>query len=96
MYIDSGADVTLIPRQVGEALGLSFSKDKVRNIRGIGKGAIPVIISTVEVMIGTRTMRTRIAWSMVEDVPLILGRLDIFDAFKVTFNQKNSIVTFTS
>ncbi len=96
MYVDSGADITLIPRQVGEALGLSFSKEKVRNVRGIGKGAISVIISNVEVMIGNRTLRTRIAWSITEDVPLILGRLDIFDAFTVTFNQRNGIITFTS
>ncbi len=96
MYIDSGADISLIPRQLGESLGLSFSKDQVRDIRGLGRGTIPVIISNVETMIGTRTLKARIAWALTEDVPLILGRLDVFDAFKVTFDQKNSIVTLAS
>ena len=96
MYIDSGADISLIPRQLGDVLGLSFSKGQVSSIRGIGKGTISVIISNVDAIIGTRTLKTRIAWALTEDVPLILGRLDIFDAFKVTFDQKNSIVTLTS
>lgn len=96
MYIDSGADISLIPRQLGEALGLSFSKDQVRDIRGVGRGSIPVIISNVETMIGRRRLKARIAWALTEDVPLILGRLDVFDAFKVTFDQKNSIMTLTS
>ncbi len=96
MYIDSGADMSLVPRQFGEALGLLLSREEIREIRGIGGRGIRVIIATVKMRIGRRVLNTRIAWSLTEDVPLILGRMDVFDAFKVIFDQPRRKVEFQS
>ncbi len=95
MYIDSGADMSLVPLQFGRALGLVLSKD-TREIRGIGGRAIPVIMSRVKMRIGRKVLNARIAWSLTEDVPLILGRMDVFDVFKVTFDQAKRMVRFHS
>jgi len=95
MYIDSGADISVIPRQVGEALELNFSRDRVRNIRGIGKGTIPVIMADLEIKVGEKVLKSQVAWASNEDIPLILGRRDVFDAFKISFDQRQRTVTFT-
>ena len=96
MYIDSGADISLFPRQFGEALGLVFPREEIREIRGIGGSGIPVIISTIKMRVGRKTINARIACGLTEDVPLILGRMDVFDAFKVTFDQAKRVVRFQS
>ena len=36
----------------------------------------------------------KIAWALVEDVPPLLGRTDVFDKFEVKFRQKEKITEF--
>ncbi len=96
MYIDSGADISLIPRQLGEALGLVSSKGSIQEIGGIGGKSVSVIISAVKIRIGRRVLDARIAWSLIDDVPLILGRMDVFDTFTVRFDQRKGVVEFSS
>jgi Aspartyl protease len=96
MYIDSGADVSLVPLQFGRALGLQPNKQDIQEIQGIGGRGIAVIMSTVKMRIGRKILEARIAWSLTEDVPLLLGRMDVFDAFKVTFDQAKRKVLFQS
>jgi len=36
MYIDSGADITVIPRVLGEALGFKAEDSKITELTGIG------------------------------------------------------------
>ena len=92
-YIDSGADVTLIPLSLGKLLGLQIGKNKIEEIGGI-KGSVPVIYSKVAVKIGEKELVSQVAWALIEDVPQLLGRTNIFDSFKVTFEQKREIITF--
>ncbi len=96
MYIDSGADMSLLPRQLGEAIGLALARDNTQEVQGIGGRSIPVIMSAVKMRIGRRVIDARIACSLSEDVPLILGRMDVFDSFKVTFDQSRGLVEFQS
>jgi len=35
-----------------------------------------------------------VAWSMTEEVPLLLGRMDVFERFRITFDERNRIVDF--
>jgi len=95
MYMDSGADITLIPFSVGKFLGFELKKDEeIRRIGGIGGGKVPVVLRKVRMRIGTKELKTRIAWCLDEDVPLILGRLYVFDNFKITLDQKESVIIF--
>ncbi len=36
----------------------------------------------------------RIAWALVEEVPILMGRLDIFDKFKIIFDQQKGWIVF--
>ena len=96
MYVDSGADITLIPYSVGIALGFSLKQeDEIRRIGGVGGGKIPIVVRRLKMRIGGGELNVRVAWCMSEDVPLILGRLDIFDKFDVLFEGGKKTVFLT-
>lgn len=91
MYVDSGADISLIPYSVGIALGFQLRPDEeIKRIGGVGGGKISVVIRKVKISIATEEFEARIAWCMSEDVPLILGRLDVFNKFDVLFKERES------
>ncbi len=90
-YADPGADITLLPHSVGAALGLKSEGENIINLRGISETAIPIIIKQVQAKIGGFEFPIRIAWAQIEEVPLLLGRADILDNFKITF-KKDQVV----
>lgn len=92
-YIDSGADLTLIPLSLGKLLGFSTRGKKVETIGGISKG-VPVIYIKNPMRIGVFTFESHIGWTQIEDVPTLLGRADVFDQFDVSFKQKDDIIIF--
>lgn len=65
----------------------------MRTVQGIS-GSIGVIYTTVEVTIGEPTISAKIAWAQLEMVPLLLGRADVFDAFHITFEQREGSILF--
>lgn len=92
-YIDSGADVTMVPLSLGKLLGFEVGEGKIQQIGGI-RGSVPVIYTKTEMKIGDKAFLAQIAWALIEDVPPLLGRRDVFDIFKVTFEQKKGVITF--
>ncbi|MBU3967240.1 MAG: hypothetical protein KKG76_07710 [Euryarchaeota archaeon] len=93
VYVDSGADVTLIPRSVGELLNFKIEpEDKIVEIKGIGERGIPIVIKRIKIKIGEKLIDARIAWSLIEEVPLLLGRVDIFKLFDITFEKDKKTV----
>lgn len=94
MYVDSGADITLIPKSLGDLLGFDISTEAIHEVRGIGETAIPVILKNIELKLGEYVFNSRVAWALIEEVPPLLGRLDIFDAFEVSFQQNEKRVVF--
>ncbi len=93
-YVDSGADITLIPRSVGELLGFEVGSEEINEMGGIGGSKVPTILKTLKMRIGEFEFPIKIAWALVEDVPPLLGRVDVFDKFEVRFRQKEKITEF--
>lgn len=93
-YVDSGADIKLIPRSVGELLGLTVNKEEIKEMGGVGGSKGPTILKTLKIQIGEIEFPIKIAWALVEDVPPLLGRADVFDKFEVRFRQKERITEF--
>ena len=95
LYVDSGADVSLIPKSVGDWLGFNVEKeDSITEIKGIGERGVPIIIKKLKIRIGEKLLETRIAWALIEEVPLLLGRTDVFNLFDICF-KKNKKTIFT-
>lgn len=93
-YIDSGADVTLIPLTVGQAIGLTAEGKTIKRIGGIS-GGIPVIYNNLKIKIGDTELTAQVAWAQVNNVPTLLGRKDIFDKFHITFKQDAGKIIFS-
>jgi len=94
MYIDSGADISLIPKALGESLGLEVQEEETKEITGVGNARVPVIIKKVKIRIGNVEFKARVAWALEEGVPPLLGRLDVFERFNINFREKDKIIEF--
>ncbi len=45
-YLDSGADITLLPESFIEILDIKIEGEEIKEVRGIGEGKVPIIIKT--------------------------------------------------
>jgi len=93
-YVDSGADITIIPRSVGELLELVLKEEDIVDLYGIGESALSVAIKSVDMEIAGKRFLARVGWALTERVPLLLGRLDVFNHFKILFDIKKGFVKF--
>ena len=92
-YVDSGADISLIPKSVGNFLGFEIGKaDEITEIKGIGERGVPIIIKKAKIRIGEKLFETRIAWALIEEVPLLLGRTDVFNLFDICFEKNKKTI----
>ncbi len=95
MYIDSGADITMIPFRFGKALGFKQNpSDEIFEIKGVSGGGVPYIVKRTKLILNGKKLNIRLAWALIEEVPLLLGRMDIFSKFKVIFNERQKSIVF--
>lgn len=85
--LDSGADISMIPRSVGKALGLSAAGAPRGECKGIGKGLVAYHLCMVRIRFQHIEIPVRVAWSTLDASPLLLGRLDVFDQLDIEFRQ---------
>ena len=96
MYIDSGADITMIPLETGKAIGLKQKpEDEILEIKGVSGSGVPYILKKATIILNGKKLKIRLAWALIEEVPLLLGRMDIFPKFKITFDEKKELIIFT-
>lgn len=99
--LDSGADISVVPKEVAELLGLDLSGER-EEARGIG-GKVPAIQTNMNVEIGKphEMYSYNIPVKVIldgkdEEIPVLLGRAGFFDKFVITFNQKEEKVILKS
>lgn len=92
-YIDSGADITLIPLSLGRLLGFEKAGSQVVNISGIS-GSTSVCYKKVRTRIGNKEFEINVAWCLTDRVPPLLGRDKVFDLFHITFKQNENLIIF--
>ena len=93
-YLDSGADITLLPMSFIRALKVKVEEEDVKEIRGIGNGKIPIIIKEVRMKLVDEVFDAKVAIALLEDVPYLLGREDVFKHFEICF-RKNKTTQFS-
>lgn len=93
MYIDGGADVTMIPFRAGHELGFKYDPNKIFQMGGIS-GSLPCALEKVEITIGQRRLLADITWALSDDAPFLLGRRDIFRFFRITFDEQRRKIEF--
>jgi len=88
-YVDSGADVSLFTRGDAELLGVNLYEGELLELTGIGGAVVPAYLHGMRVKIGPLEFPARIAFADLNGVPRIIGRLDIFNKFKITFDERS-------
>jgi len=88
-YLDSGADITLLPLSFAKALGIKIEHEEIKEIRGIGDTIVSVIIKEVEIKIGDVKLKVNVGIALIEEVPYLIGRKDIFNKFRIVFEEYN-------
>lgn len=83
---DTGADISILPRTIGESLVRDIKKGKYLEIRGITPGAYAeVFIHHLACKINGVKFKAPFAIADSDDVPPILGRVKGLDLFAATF-----------
>ena len=96
MYIDSGADMTVIPFRLGRSLGFRQRPgERTLALSGISGAGVPYVLRTARIHLGQKRFTIRLAWALIEEVPLLLGRVDVFARFHILFDERRHQVTFT-
>ena len=93
-FIDSGADITIIPYSVGKYIGFEMKEENLVQFQGVAGKNVPTILTKVKMRIGEVELEPRVAWALIEEAPPLLGRLDIFDRFNITFKEREGKITF--
>lgn len=86
MYVDSGADISLVPRNFGLLLDLDLTKN-LGEIRGIGDAIVPLSLQNVNMKFNGNETKVKIAIALINEVPYVLGRYDFFRLFRITFEE---------
>ena len=94
MYIDSGADMTLVPSDFGKLLGMDLAKNKA-SLAGVTGAPLRVSLQSAEIKIGRAVEKAMIAVATRNDVSYLLGREGLFRAFKITFEEYKGLTSFT-
>jgi hypothetical protein len=98
--IDSGADVSAIPKGVAELLNLDFKNKKVEKTFGIG-GVVPAVETIIGIELGKGHERYKfnIPIKIIldgSDFPPLIGRAEFFDKFDITFKQSEKKIFLKS
>ena len=94
-YVDSGAFGSIFSAEAASALGINISKGKSAIVL-VGNGShISVFYHKLMIKIGPIAMRATIGFSEELDVDMnLLGRKDIFDRFRIIFDDRRQIISF--
>jgi len=87
VVVDSGAVVSIFPRSLCDLIGLVFEDGKRASVRSATGEEIRILVHRVGMRIGDFVFDAQVAFSEVENIPYVLGRLDVFDEVEVRFER---------
>ena len=89
VQIDSGAVVSLLRRSVAELLGIELAAGRRIELSGVGGASTAAYVHELEARFNGEEsggMRIPFAIAADENVPMLLGRLGVFDRLQVDFD----------
>lgn len=99
--VDTGADETIFPVSIAEAIGAEMDEAESVSLEGIGGHMVQAVLGTVEIEIGvgkslTRwQQRARFVPSSLDDEVPILGHVGFLQYFATLFDGKRHQMTLT-
>ncbi len=94
-FVDSGASYSIFKAEIGDILGLEMEKGN-KILITVGDGSLIVVyIHRLIIQIGDEVFEAEIGFSKQLGIGFnIIGRKDIFERFKVCFDEKEKVVEF--
>lgn len=93
--VDTGADCSMIPAAIATIeLGVDLTRCPQEVFFGIEGSGVRVYRGWLALKIGPYPVRVRCVFSPREHTPLILGRMDVFRHFTITFDNRRHVVRF--
>jgi len=87
VIVDSGAVISIFPRSLCALLGLNFEEGREASVRTATGEEIRIRIHGVKMRIGDYGFDGRVAFSENENIPYVLGRLDVLDKVEIRFGR---------
>lgn len=93
--MDSGASYSVFDVSMADSVGLDYAKCKKDQIHLPDGRKVPIYLSKHAIQIGKKRIAAEIGFLPQLGYGFnILGRKDIFDHFKICFDEKNLQITF--
>ena len=93
-YVVSGATLSVFREEEAKGLGIDLASGEPTEIK-VGDGhTIAGRVHEIEVVIGEEAVRARIAFARLGVRFNLLGRLDVFGRFRITFDERERVVFF--
>jgi len=94
-FVDSGASYSIFRAEVGDILGLDVEKGEKRYIT-VGDGSLMIVyMFMLNIQIRDDVSEASVGFSKQPGIGFnILGRKDVFERFRVCFDEKDRIVEF--
>jgi len=87
VIVDTGAVISIFPKSLCDILGLDFEKGQQSYVKTATGENIPIRIHKLKIRINDHKFQARAAFSIIENVPYILGRLDILNKLEIRFDK---------
>lgn len=94
--LDSGADITLLTTSIADTFGLVYDKKKLIRLFGIGEHSINAYPGSIKLKHRDKELSVRTYFSTVKESTLLLGRLDVFNKFDITFSISKKQIIFSA
>lgn len=91
--VDTGADVTTLPKFMARELDLNLKDFEIGRSRGIGKKVVKTWETRIKIKIGSEIFSVRCSFVSSNKIPPLLGKIDVFNRFNFYFdNDKEELV----
>ena len=87
--LDTGADCTIVPLSLAEDIGIDLRQSTKARTYGIEGNGIVGRVGKIQIMIGDKQLQITCMFAERETMPYILGRMDIFSNFNISFDNVN-------
>lgn len=93
VLVDTGADLTVIPRFIGESIISDITSGEYTEIKGIVPTSLLIaFIHKLKIKTAGKEFETKVAIADSNDVPPILGRYWALDLFNIKFLKGKEMV----
>lgn len=92
--VDSGADFTLLPQSLALELNINLKNCAQSKTQGIEGGSIIIYSACIVIQIGPWKEKIHCAFASHDHIPPLLGRLDVFSRYTITFHAKQKSIIF--